>query len=305
MYKFGELMLVEQFTSYLRNELNLSEHTVRAYNKDVTEWGEWLTGGDLQRLDPSTVTTADIRVWLADESRRGVGARSLRRKTQSLRSFFKYLINRHGLKGSPAQDVVLAKSGKPLPAFVPTEEMEELLDKKASEGNTFEDVRNHLILLMLYTTGMRRAELRDLRDEDINMIRGELKVLGKRNKERMIPFGKELAEAITGYLDERRKVGHGVTERFFVRQNGEPLYDKLIYNVVHNAMLSEGVHATRMSPHVMRHSFATDMLNNGASLSAVQHLLGHESLATTQVYTHITYRELQQNYQLAHPRAKK
>ncbi|MDE6266116.1 MAG: tyrosine-type recombinase/integrase [Muribaculaceae bacterium] len=298
-------MLVEQFTSYLRNELNLSEHTVRAYNKDVTEWGEWLTGGDLQRLDPSTVTTADIRVWLADESRRGVGARSLRRKTQSLRSFFKYLINRHGLKGSPAQDVVLAKSGKPLPAFVPTEEMEELLDKKASEGNTFEDVRNHLILLMLYTTGMRRAELRDLRDEDINMIRGELKVLGKRNKERMIPFGKELAEAITGYLDERRKVGHGVTERFFVRQNGEPLYDKLIYNVVHNAMLSEGVHATRMSPHVMRHSFATDMLNNGASLSAVQHLLGHESLATTQVYTHITYRELQQNYQLAHPRAKK
>ncbi|MDE6081642.1 MAG: tyrosine-type recombinase/integrase [Muribaculaceae bacterium] len=114
-----------------------------------------------------------------------------------------------------------------------------------------------------------------------------------------------MADAITEYREERRKVGHASAEHFFVRQNGEPLYDKLIYNVVHNAMLSQGVHATRLSPHVMRHSFATDMLNNGASLNAVQHLLGHESLATTQVYTHITYRELQQNYQLAHPRAKK
>lgn len=297
--------MIDQFTSYLRNELNLSEHTVTAYNFDVTEWAEWLTGGDLSKLDPSSVTTADLRVWLADESRRGVGARSLRRKTQSLRAFFKYLINRHGLTSNPAQEVTLAKSPKPLPAFVPEEEMDLLLKKNSAAENSFEDMRNRLILLMLYSTGMRRAELRDLRDDDINMLRGELKVLGKRNKERMIPFGKELADAITEYREERRKAGHASAEHFFVRQNGEPLYDKLIYNVVHNAMLSQGVHATRLSPHVMRHSFATDMLNNGASLNAVQHLLGHESLATTQVYTHITYRELQQNYQLAHPRAKK
>ena len=299
-------MLIEEFTAYLRNELNLSELTVRAYSHDVGQWAAWLTDGKPENLDPGTVSSSDLRVWLADESRRGIGARSLRRKTQSLRCFFKFLVKRHGLTSSPAGDVVLAKSPKPLPAYVPPGEMESMLEKKCQGDDTFEQVRNRLILLMLYSTGMRRAELRDLRDEDISMVRGELKVLGKRNKERMIPFGKELAEEIQRYTDERSKAtGTKVTERFFVRGNGEPLYDKLIYNIVHNAMLEEGVHATRLSPHVMRHSFATDMLNNGASLSAVQHLLGHESLATTQVYTHITYRELQQNYQQAHPRAKK
>ncbi|MDE7153411.1 MAG: tyrosine-type recombinase/integrase [Muribaculaceae bacterium] len=299
-------MLIEEFKAYLTNELNLSAHTVRAYGTDLRDWAEWITGGSPENLQPESVTTADVRMWLAEQARRGTGARSLRRKTQSLRAFYKYLANRQGMTANPAGEVTLAKTTRPLPSFVPPAEMEQMLEKNHDGRTRFEQVRNRLMLLMLYSTGMRRAELRDLRDEDINFNRSELKVLGKRNKERMIPFGKELSEAIKEYIEERRRtVGTSRTERFFVREGGEPLYDKLIYNVVHKAMLEEGVHATRLSPHVMRHSFATDMLNNGASLSAVQHLLGHESLATTQVYTHITYRELQQNYQHAHPRAKK
>ncbi|MEE0977984.1 MAG: tyrosine-type recombinase/integrase [Muribaculaceae bacterium] len=299
-------MLIDQYKAYLQNELNLSPHTVDAYSRDVSEWAEWLTDGDVGKLRPEQVTSGDVRVWLAGCARKGLSSVSVRRKTQSLRSFYRYLAKRHGVTVNPASEIKLAKVAKPLPAYVPEDEMAQLVEKKCDGATEFEQKRNQLILLMLYSTGMRRAELRELRDEDINLSRGELKVLGKRNKERMIPFGKELSEAIREYVDlRRRSTGEARSERFFVRPNGAPLYDKLIYNVVHQAMIDEGVHSARLSPHVMRHSFATDMLNNGASLSAVQHLLGHESLATTQVYTHITYRELQQNYQHAHPRAKK
>ena len=158
---------------------------------------------------------------------------------------------------------------------------------------------------MLYSTGMRRDELITLTDKNVDLAKDELKVLGKRDKERIIPFGKELKEAIRSYLRLRNQEVAMQCDRFFVRQNGKELYPKLVYNVVRETLTESGVHSSRRSPHVLRHSFATDMLNNGAELTAVQHLLGHQSLATTQVYTHITYRELQNNYQLAHPRASK
>ena len=158
---------------------------------------------------------------------------------------------------------------------------------------------------MIYSTGLRCSEIQGLMDKDVDTARGELKVLGKRNKERIIPFGKELSDMITTYRKLRDDtVGTTAPNEFFVRESGEPLYRKLIYNVVHKALAGNTV-ASRQSPHVLRHSFATDMLNNGADLYAVQQLLGHQSLATTQVYTHITYRELKQNYQQAHPRALK
>ena len=149
---------------------------------------------------------------------------------------------------------------------------------------------------------MRRAELIGLADSAVDTSRGELKVVGKRNKERIIPFGSELREAVESYRRVRDAVTGGPTESFFVRPDGSPLYPMLVERVVRKALQGRA-HASRLSPHVLRHSFASDMLNNGADLVAVQQLLGHESLATTQVYTHITYRDLKQNYQLAHPRA--
>lgn len=175
-------------------------------------------------------------------------------------------------------------------------------EKSPQESRGFEQERDALIFLMLYSTGMRRGELIGLQDRNVDTLRGELKVLGKRNKERIIPFGGELAEAIDRYRRIRESAVGAVTGPFFVRGHGEPLYPMLVERIVKKALRGRA-HAQRLSPHVLRHSFATDMLNNGADLVAVQKLLGHESLATTQVYTHITYRELKQNYQLAHPRA--
>ena len=158
---------------------------------------------------------------------------------------------------------------------------------------------------MLYSTGMRRAEIIGLADTAVDSIRHELKVLGKRNKERIIPFGKELADAIDAYrATRRRETGIDRPDTFFIRADGSPLYPMLVERIVKEALTGH-THATRLSPHTLRHSFATDMLNNGADLSGLQKLLGHASLETTQVYTHITYRELKQNYKLAHPRAQK
>jgi integrase/recombinase XerC len=174
-----------------------------------------------------------------------------------------------------------------------------------SEDDTDETAaRNTLIINMFYSTGIRCSELLTLRDADVDTSRRELKVLGKRNKERIVPFGDELARMITAYRS-LRKNGPGPNNEFFVRPDGKALYRKAIYNVVHNAMTEAGIHAARRSPHVLRHSFATDMLNNGAELNAVQQLLGHSSLGTTQIYTHVTLRELKHNYQLAHPRAQR
>ncbi len=211
---------------------------------------------------------------------------------------------RHGAHSNPAAELELAKADKPLPVFVRQDETNDILNEEF-DRNDFTQTRNRLIVLMLYTTGMRASELMGLLDAAVDTEKGELKVLGKRNKERIIPFGDELSEMITLYRELRdNTVPPPPADEFFVRESGEPLYRDLIYKVVHNTLAGRTV-AARQSPHVLRHSFATDMLNNGADLYSVQQLLGHQSLATTQVYTHITYRELKHNYELAHPRAAK
>lgn len=297
-------MYVDDFLTYIRCELNLSVHTVLSYRIDLRQWADWATNGSRETLDEKSVTVNDIRAWLAHLAKGGKSSRTIRRKTQALRAYFKYLMRYKGLTSNPAEEVILSKTDKPLPVYVPQGEINTLLDESYDETD-FEQTRNHLILLMLYSTGMRRDELITLTDKNVDLAKDELKVLGKRDKERIIPFGKELKEAIRSYLRLRNQEVAMQCDRFFVRQNGKALYPKLVYNVVRETLTEAGVHSSRRSPHVLRHSFATDMLNNGAELTAVQHLLGHQSLATTQVYTHITYRELQNNYQLAHPRASK
>ena len=181
------------------------------------------------------------------------------------------------------------------------------LDDDSMALDDFETVRDALIVNMLYTTGMRAAELVDLDDGKVDCLACELKVHGKRNKERIIPFGKELKEMITRYRQIRNStIGNSApADPFFVRPDGKRVYYQLVYRVVRRTLSAARVSSSRRSPHVLRHSFATDMLNDGADLTAIQKLLGHNSLATTQRYTHLSYRELQQNYQLAHPRAQK
>lgn len=297
--------MINEFLRYMEAERGASPLTVNAYRTDLKQWERFATDAGRYELRPDTATVSDLRLWIASLSRQGIGARSLRRKIQSLRSFFHFMMKRHGLKDNPASELALPRMPAELPVNIRPNETAALLDTAPDDPNDFLQVRNRLIIDILYSTGIRCSEIMNLLDAEVDTRRGELKVLGKRNKERIIPFGKELSDMITTYRKLRDDtVGTTAPNEFFVRESGEPLYRKLIYNVVRKALAGNTV-ASRQSPHVLRHSFATDMLNNGADLYAVQQLLGHQSLATTQVYTHITYRELKQNYQQAHPRALK
>lgn len=297
-------MILDSFSTYIRCELNYSVHTVSAYLRDLRQWADYATSGHPEQLDPASVTTSDLRLWLSTLARQGLSQRTMRRKVSALRSLFAYLSRRHGLAPNPAADLHAGRTDKPLPVYVRQQEMSALLADDI-DPTDFISVRNRLIVLMFYSTGMRTTELETLLDADVSTPRAELKVMGKRGKQRVIPFGDELAEMITAYRRLREQtVGAAATERFFVRPDGQPLYRRLIYRIVHSTLAGRTV-AARQSPHVLRHSFASDMLNNGADLYSVQQLLGHNSLETTQVYTHITFQELKHNYQLAHPRAAK
>ena len=297
-------MLIDDFLTYIRCELALSDNTVTAYKRDLKQWADYATGGRPEELYPDDITVNDLRLWVASLADAGNSPRTIRRKVQALRAFFRYLTTNREAHTNPAAALQPAKLHHDLPVHIRPGEIASVLDS-GIDTDSFIDVRDRLILLMLYSTGMRTTELETLTDVNVDTSVCELKVLGKRNKERIIPFGQELAEMIETYRQLRADIIPGIPpERFFVRPTGEPMYRKLIYNIVHRE-LSGRVHSSRQSPHVLRHSFATDMLNNGADLSAVQQLLGHESLATTQIYTHVTLRELKHNYELAHPRALK
>lgn len=292
---------IQSFLEYIRCELNLSACTFLAYGRDLADWADYATGGNPDRLRADDVAVADLRAWVASLSARGLSRRTIRRKVSALRSFFRWRCARRGAESNPAAELRPARPPKELPVNVRADELNAIITD-GLDADDFESMRNELILTMLYSTGMRCSELIGLRDADIDLRRGELKVVGKRNKERIIPFGPELSEMITRYM-ELRPCGAGPAGELLTRADGRAMYRKAVYNIVHSAL--EGVHASRRSPHVLRHSFATDMLNGGADLNAVSSLLGHASLSTTQIYTHVTLRDLQHNYQLAHPRAQR
>ncbi len=293
--------IIDKYLQYIKLELNLSEHTQVAYGNDLRQWEQFLTGGG-EQLDVASVTASDIRAWLLQLSGSGDSARTLRRKVQAVRSFYKWLMRNGTVVVNPAASVELARVPKRLPQLVREDSVDSLLDSKIDDAD-FEQVRNRLIVMMLYETGMRRAELIGLLDKNVDTAKGELKVHGKRDKDRIIPFGTELADWIEKYRSLRDDQALAC-EHFFVRESGEPLYPMLVYRIVREALTEAGVTSKR-SPHVLRHTFATAMLNDGAALNSVKELLGHESLATTQIYTHVTFSELKNNYKLAHPRALK
>lgn len=293
------MTLINKFLDYLRLERNLSPLTVTAYGHDLEQWEQFLTGGK-QPLEPASVTASDVRAWMADLSARSDGLRTVRRKVQAVRAFYRYLMRRGLSPGNPAADVELARLPKRLPHYMRPQVMDEALDAPVDEQD-FTAVRDRLMVMMLYETGLRRAELIGLKDVDVDTAAGQLRVLGKRDKERIVPFGAELGEAIGHYRSVRDTVARH-PERFFITARGGAVYPSLVYNVVHRALQQAGG-TGKMSPHVLRHSFASAMLNGGARLSSVKELLGHESLAATQIYTHITASELKNNYKLAHPRA--
>ena len=294
-------MNVELFLRYLRYEKNYSSYTVLFYKKDLEQFVAFRSG---LRSDASEmpVESDDVRNWIISLSEQGMSPRSISRKVSALRSYYKFMQSRGEVEENPVVGVKLPKARKTLPSFVRPEQMERMLDADVAI-DYFELMRDRLIVAMLYETGMRRAELIGLQDIAVDNNICELRVLGKRNKERVIPYGGGLQEAINAYRAKRNEVV-GEAKHFFVRKSGLPMYDKLIYNIVHRAMGGVTTLAKK-SPHVLRHSFASAMLNDGAGINSVKELLGHSSLASTEVYTHITFEELKQSYKQAHPRAEK
>ena len=253
-------------------------------------------------LDLISVTTGDIRSWLMARAAHGDCPATLRRRVQALRALYRYLLRKNLVSTNPAAQVELAKLPKPLPKLVREKAVDALLDADIDRDD-FGEVRDRLIVMLFYQTGIRLSELIGLQDSAVDTVKRELKVHGKRDKDRLVPFGSELAQWIDDYRVMRDQV-RPECGNLLVTARGKPLYPSLVYHVVHDGLAQAGG-TGKLSPHVLRHTFASVMLNHGAQLNSVKELLGHESLAATQVYTHVTLSELQHNYELAHPRALK
>jgi integrase/recombinase XerC len=291
---------VDSFLQYLQKERKYSLNTVQAYENDLLEFSEFCE----KRLskDVLNVGVSDVREWIVEMSdgSGAVGVRTVKRRISALRSFYKYLRREGLVSKNPAAVLVLPKASKPLPKFFREEEMERLLDDVMT-GDEFQDRRDKLIIDLFYQTGVRVSELVEIKDSDIDMGRGMLRVFGKRRKERLIPIGGKLLKEIEAYK-AKRNTEVGKTSDLFVRKNGEKMYRRGVYDVVHRS-LTKVSSLKKRSPHVLRHTFASTMLNNGADIYAVKALLGHSSLAATEVYTHSSFAKLIKTYKTAHPRA--
>ena len=292
--------MIEKFLDYLRDELNRSGRTVESYEEDLRSFERFFKNIDSQ-LSWQSVDADVIRQWMESMMDKGNNAASVNRRLSALRSFFRFALSRKLVESDPAHLIKGPKKGKRLPQFVRENEMDALLDKQ-TWGTDFTCVRARIIIMVFYETGIRVSELCGLNDQDVSLVNQELKVTGKRDKQRVIPFGEELENILQVYLSARNEYCHTECEAFFVRKGGKAMYPGMVYLLVRQN-LSRVVALKKRSPHVLRHSFATAMLNNQAGLEAVKELLGHESLTTTEIYTHTTFEELKKVYQQAHPRA--
>ena len=293
-------MLIDSFLEYLRLERNYSERTIVSYETDLREFEEYFQEVDAG-LDFKKIDADIVRRWMVHLMDEGRAATSVNRKLSTLRSFYRFLLRRKEVVINPMLKVVGPKKKKPLPFFVREKDMDRLLDESLFEEG-FEGCRDRLILEMFYATGMRLSELIGLDDADVDLSARLIKVTGKRNKQRLIPFGDEMEEDLLIYIKVRNETLPEGTKAFFVRKNGMRMYPLQVYRLVRKS-LSKVVTLKKRSPHVLRHTFATAMLNGKAEMRAVKELLGHESLVTTEVYTHTTFEELKKVYELAHPRA--
>lgn len=285
------------FLEYLRYEKRSSSHTLLAYTNDLDQFFSYLAA-TYQINSISEINHIIIRSWIVRLMEQKISPRSVNRKITTLKTFYKYLLRQKEVTENPMLKIQSPKTSKRLPVFVEKDKMDILLDNTAF-GEDFEGQRNKLIIELFYASGMRLSELINLKDGNVNMSKCQLKVLGKRNKERIIPFNDELKELLKRYLKIKPVANEGY---LFVNQKGGKLYEKFAYRVV-NRYLSGVTTIDKKSPHVLRHTFATHMLNNGADLNAIKELLGHANLSATQVYTHNTVEKLKNIHKQAHPKA--
>ena len=294
------MQYLEQFFNFLRYEKRYSVHTVTAYEKDLDQFIQF--GNEL--VGDFSLVEADhhlIRQWVISLMDEGMTPVSVKRKISSLRSLYKFLLREGHLKKNPTELVMIPKTGKKLPQFVQEKEMNRLLDTSFF-ADDFSGLRDKAILSLFYGTGMRLSELRGIRLSDIHPAERVVKVLGKRNKERLIPYPTEIGDDLATYTKVRYELIGDSNSYLFVTEKGEQVYEKLLYRIVRK-YLSLVTSMEKRSPHILRHSYATHLLNRGADLNAIKELLGHASLAATQVYTHTSFEKLKKIYNKAHPRA--
>ena len=290
----------DSFLEYLEAERNYSSATIESYAKDLAEFQDFMEG---QNPDASwtSIQSDDVREWviyLLDEQR--LAASSVNRKLSALRSYYKYLRRMGRVGVNPMEKVTAPKKRKPLPHFVRESEMDRLLEL-TKEDRSFIGIRDRLVLMVFYETGIRRAELLGMTDASVDLAARQIKVTGKRNKQRIVPFGEELAREFETYLNAREELQGVKDSMLFVNENGAAVTESQVSNLV-KKYLSMVTTIEKKSPHVLRHSFATAMLNNHADLTSIQKLLGHESVATTEIYTHVSFEDLKSEYKNAHPR---
>lgn len=298
-------MIVEDFLRYMLAERDASPQTVETYRDALEDYEAFLKNLDSQ-LTPEGADSDLIRDWIEDMMEKGQKASYACKKLSAVKSLYRYALRKGIVERDPAHKVTGPKKEKVLPTFLREEEADDLFDKLDWNLEDIKDVRARTLLLLLYSTGIRRGEVVALRDEDVNLINREIKVTGKRRKQRIVPLGEEMVEAIK-YYQQLRDENIPATDNshaLFRNDKGEAMTAAIVYNIVRH-YLSLVTTQKKRSPHVLRHTFATVMLNHDAKLGSVQKLLGHESLKTTQIYTHVTFEELKRSYEDAHPREGK
>lgn len=306
--------MISHFLDYIAIERKYSQRTVEAYHDDLRDFCRFM-GWEIEDFDPKQVDETDVKSWMLDMiEQQHQSPRSVKRRLSALRSFYKFLLRQKKVTKDVTARIIPPKADKPLPVFFRQEEMEAAADRLANDAEDavdpiFENIRDFLIIEMLYQTGMRQAELLGLTDADLDLQQGQVRIFGKRRKERIVPIGEKLIKQIKAYMDIRDREITWIQEHtFFVQKNRngdiKPLTKSTLYNIVRTHM-GEVSTLKKHSPHVLRHTFATAMLDNGADIRTIQTLLGHASLSTTSIYTHTTFEQIKRVYMETHPRAKK
>ena len=294
-------MMIEDFLNYLRFERNRSDLTVRNYERSLRHFESYFKNRE-SHLSWESVDSDVIRDWMESMMDKGDMASTVNRCLSAVRSFFRFALARGLVTNDPAHTVKGPKRQKPLPQFVREAEMDRLLDQPGMWGDTYQELRARTILILFYETGIRLAELVGLDDGDVDMVNHQLKVTGKRNKQRIVPFGEELEQTLTEYRRQRDEQPLHLEQALILNDKGRRITRSQVGAIV-KKHLGRVTTMKKRSPHVLRHSFATAMLNNGAGLESVRKLLGHASVATTEIYTHTTFEQLKKVYENAHPRA--
>ena len=293
---------IQAFVDYLKFEKRYSPHTIRSYHDDLMQFCSFLET-QFGTFNLKGISATFVRSWLASLKDEAVTSRTINRKISTLKSFFKFLLKQGTIENSPMGNVISPKISKRLPVFIKEKDLADLTKSLHTNTEDWDGLNTRMLITVFYSTGMRLSELINLKERQIDFSRKQLKILGKGNKERIIPAGVELLEVIKGYMTEKRKVFEKTDDVLLVSPKGKRLYPKYAYKLVRSILTDEIKTLDKKSPHVLRHTFATHLMNNGANLDAVKELLGHASLASTQVYTHNTIEKLKNVYKKAHPKA--